>query len=175
MVQRISTSAAYDTAINNGQWSTDLVNANGPMVMHASIGAGGSTLRTLTFGGSGTNIATLSLRNGESLTASNKLNMRHNAIVEIAGGALTGGTELIGVSGGPNAAARSMTMMRMAPAMPRGRRRMKSAQKRTNRRRPVDSKKRRLAISSADVARSGATRGSAPVIYEYRIRGSSTT
>jgi len=65
--------------------------------------------------------------------------------------------------------------MRTAPAVPSGRCRMKSTQKRTNRRRPVDSKYRRFAMSSAEIARSGTARGSAPVIYAYRIRGSSTT
>ena len=49
-------------------------------------------------------------------------------------------------------------MMRTAPAVPSGRRRMKSAQKRTNRRRPVDSRYRRFAMSSAEIARSGTAR-----------------
>ena len=51
-------------------------------------------------------------------------------------------------------------MMRTAPAVPSGRCLTKSTQKRTKRRRPVDSRYRRFASSSAKEVRSRATQGS---------------
>ena len=66
-------------------------------------------------------------------------------------------------------------MISTAPAVPSGRCLTKSAQKRTKRRRPVDSKYRRFAMSSADEALSLMTLGSVSTTYEYLIRGSNTT